>query len=123
MKTLMMLVFSLITFSLQAQQISIEDPPEKRAAYLTEEMTEKLKLHEHQLDTIAQLNLKYAKRMQQEIIDQDLNWLTQYNRGMKINNEKEKELFLILDEKQLSLYHAYRKNAMKKVISQALGFE
>ncbi len=123
MKPLMILYFNLLVLSLQAQQISMDDPPEKRAAFLTAEMTEKLQLEDYQLDTIAQLNLKYAQRMQQEIIDQDLNWLTQYNRGMKINNEKEKELFLILDEKQQELYHAYRKNAMKKVISQALGFE
>ena len=98
---LICLLSSSILFSQEA--ISKEDPPEKRAEYITEQMVEKLELDDNQKDTFHTINFKYANIIQKEIIDQDLSLFSQYNKGMKINKKKEEELLPLLSKKQKEL--------------------
>lgn len=124
MKQLTILLICLLSSSILFSQeaISKEDPPEKRAEYITEQMVEKLELDDNQRDTLHTINLKYANIIQKEIIDQDLSLFSQYNKGMKINKKKEEELLPLLSKKQKELYQSFKKENSKKILAKLFGF-
>lgn len=124
MKQLTILLSCLLSSSLVFSQeaISKEDSPEKRAAYITEQMVEKLELDDNQMDTFHTINLKYANIIQKEIIDQDLSLFSQYHKGMKINKKKEEELLPLLNEKQKELYQSFKEENSKKILAKLFGF-
>ncbi|MCH2084583.1 MAG: hypothetical protein MK226_19475 [Saprospiraceae bacterium] len=124
MKQLIILLICLLSSSLVFSQeaISKEDSPEKRAAYITDQMVEKLELDINLKDTFYALNLKYANIIQKEIIDQDLSLFSQYHKGMKINKKKEEELLPLLSEKQKELYQSLKKENSKKFLAKLFGF-
>ena len=81
--------------------------PEERASLQTELMKSKLALTPEQTRAVADLNLKYANRME-PIIKGSSNSLTKMFQMRKINNEKEAELKRILSSQQWEKFDASR---------------
>lgn len=114
------IVFILLFTCSFASAQSMENPgtPEERAEKLTIRMQEELTLTADQVAPIKALNLRYAKIMQTEVIDKELNMWTMYNKGTKINKEKEKELKPLLTDAQWKKYETMRSKAMSQIWSR-----
>jgi hypothetical protein len=98
-----------------AQTLDNPGTPEERAEKMTARMQQELSLTEAQLPDIQVLNLKYAKIMQAEVIDPDLNVWTMYSRGNKINKRKEEELKPLLTDVQWKKYEQMRAAVTSKI--------
>ena len=83
--------------------------PEERAQKMTQEMAKQLPLTEAEVAPVKALNLKYAKIIQAEVIDQDLGWWSSYRKIKKINTEKEAHLKALLSESQYKNYEGMKK--------------
>ena len=81
--------------------------PGERASLQTELMKSKLALTPEQTQAVADLNLKYANRME-PIIKGSSNSLSKIFQTRKINNEKETELKRILSPQQWEKFDASR---------------
>jgi hypothetical protein len=81
--------------------------PAERASLQTELMKSKLALTPEQTQAVADLNLKYANRME-PIIKGSSNSLSKMFQMRKINNEKETELKRILSSQQWQTFDASR---------------
>ncbi len=66
------------------------------------------------------LNLEYAKGIQTEVIDAGISKWSQYQRGTRIHNEKDKKAEAILDEEQFKAYREVRKEMTKRIKQGAL---
>lgn len=103
---------------LQAQTLDNPGTPEERAEKMTAKMQEELSLTAEQLPKAKALNLKYAKIMQKEVIEPDLNSWAMYNKGTKINKKKEVELKPLLNAAQWEKYEKMRASAMSNMWSK-----
>jgi len=81
--------------------------PGERASLQTELMKSKLALTAEQTQAVADLNLKYANRME-PIIKGSSNSLSKMFQMRKINNEKETEFKRILSPQQWEKFDASR---------------
>ena len=81
--------------------------PVERASLQTELMKSMLTLTPEQMQTVADLNLKYANQME-PIIKGSSSSLTKMFEMRKINNEKETELKRILSPQQWEKFDASR---------------
>jgi hypothetical protein len=81
--------------------------PGERASLQTELMKSKLALTAEETQAVADLNLKYANRME-PIIKGSSNSLSKMFQMRKINNEKETELKRILSPQQWEKFDASR---------------
>lgn len=116
---LMCSIFFLNFTSLSAQEIPTEyDSPEKRAQIMTDEMTIGLPLSNEQIPIIKTLNLKYAKIIQKEIIDADLNLWSSFFKMKEINSTKEKELLPLFSKSQKVNYEKMKKETRAKLWQQ-----
>lgn len=113
MKYLILFLFQISAFCAFAQQNY--GSPEERARQMTAEMHRAMQFEKAQKDSIYRLNLKYARRIQKEVIDRQLNVWRQYNQVKKINKLKEKELFPLLSETQRIAYEALKKEKTKEL--------
>ena len=111
------LLFVNIT-AIQGQSTSEYGTPEERAARITDRMKEGLSLENSQKKEIYTLNLKYAQRIQEEVIDTGMNKLSAYFRIRKINAEKEKELLPMLDDTQKEQYEQMKSEAVKELLAR-----
>ena len=102
----------------QAQSISEYGAPEERAGRMTERMEEELPLRSDQVKAIYALNLKYARRIQREVIDTDMNKLSGYFRARSINHEKEEELLPLLDSRQKEQYEKMKVEATRELLAR-----
>ena len=102
----------------QAQSISEYGAPEERAGRMTERMEEELPLRSDQVKAIYALNLKYARRIQREVIDTDMNKLSGYFRIRSINKEKEEELLPLLDSRQKEQYEKMKVEATRELLAR-----
>ncbi|MCB0563727.1 MAG: hypothetical protein KDD01_05055 [Phaeodactylibacter sp.] len=102
----------------QAQSISEYGAPEERAGRMTERMEEELPLRSAQVKAIYALNLKYARRIQREVIDTDMNKLSGYFRIRSINKEKEEELLPLLDSRQKEQYEKMKVEATRELLAR-----
>lgn len=102
----------------QAQSISEYGAPEERAGRMTERMEEELPLRSAQVKAIYALNLKYARRIQREVIDTDMNKLSGYFRIRSINKEKEEELLPLLDSQQKEQYEKMKVEATRELLAR-----
>jgi hypothetical protein len=108
----------MLTFSAQAQHDNSKyGTPEQRATLMTERMKKELPLRDDQHQVIYKINLRYAQKVQKEIIDAGLSTLSWYSKGMKINNLKEKELKPLLTESQFKVYQKMKSEAMQKMLT------
>ena len=108
----------LFAISLQAQLPAEYDTPEKRAEKITLEMEKALPLQPEQIDTIKALNLKYAQKVQEEVLDSGLSMFSMYWKGKKINAEKEKVLKELLSEEQYNNYKKLKSEHSKKMMGK-----
>ena len=102
----------------QAQSISEYGAPEERAGRMTKRMEEELPLRSAQVKAIYALNLKYARRIQREVIDTDMNKLSGYFRARSINHEKEEELLPLLDSRQKEQYEKMKVEATRELLAR-----
>ena len=111
---LVYLFFSAIILS--AQSIPAEyDTAEKRAKMVTDEMIAHLPLHDSQFPVIQKLNLKYARKIQREIIAPELGLWSSYFKMKEINIQKEKELLPLLSTSQKVNYTLMKKEARSEL--------
>lgn len=117
---ILLIVISLLIGMQVAQAQTLDDPgtPEERAEKMTAKMQEELSLTSEQLPKVKVLNLKYAKIMQKEVIEPDLNSWAMYNKGTKINKKKEVELKPLLNAAQWEKYEKMKASAMSKMWSK-----
>jgi hypothetical protein len=93
--------------------------PGERASLQTELMKSKLALTAEQTQAVADLNLKYANRME-SIIKGSSNSLSKMFQMRKINNEKETELKRILSPQQWEKFDASR-DEMRQQFEAQIG--
>ncbi|MCB0653929.1 MAG: hypothetical protein KDC85_21810 [Saprospiraceae bacterium] len=87
------------------------DTPEKRCAIITDEMIKELPLQPGEVPVFRALNLKYAKIVQKEILDQEISWWSAYFKMKEINQKKERELLPLLSDKQIENYERMKADA------------
>ena len=88
--------------------------PEDRAKTQTEFMKEELNLGKDQAEKVDEINLKYAKQIQ-EIITGSLGREERRNKIQEISQEKDKELKSVLSEEQYEKYLEARDEMRKKM--------
>lgn len=117
MKNIIFVAFMLISPSLFAQ-FNKENPgtPLERAQMMTDTMMVRLKLNQEQKVKIYNINLKYAKIMQSEVVDADKNKISKYWRANEINDQKEIELKPILTKEQWKSYEQIRNEKKKSFL-------
>jgi len=93
--------------------------PGERASLQTELMKSKLALTAEQTQAVADLNLKYANRME-PIIKGSSNSLSKMFQMRKINNEKETEFKRILSPQQWEKFDASR-DEMRQQFEAQIG--
>ena len=93
--------------------------PVERASLQTELMKSMLALTPEQTQAVADLNLKYANRME-PIIKGSSNSLSKMFQMRKINNEKETELKRILSSQQWEKFDASR-DEMRQQFEAQIG--
>ena len=113
MKNMLLLLLLLHSISSFAQNDF--GTPEERAEKMTGEMHKAMCLSKNQKDSIHVLNLKYARRIQQEVIDTELNTWQQYRQAKKINRSKEKELLPLLTTEQRTAYETLKEAKTKEM--------
>jgi hypothetical protein len=109
--TLILCVISLTTFG----QRTIEDikkgnygTPEERAKQADDMMQKGLELTQQQQPTVKEINLRYAWRVENEVVKMKLGSWASYNKISAIQNNKDKELQNILNKTQFSKYKKKR---------------
>jgi hypothetical protein len=111
-------VFGMPRASAQLDELKNTTPGE-RASLQTELMKSKLALTAEQTQAVADLNLKYANRME-PIIKGSSNSLSKMFQMRKINNEKETELKRMLSPQQWEKFDASR-DEMRQQFEAQIG--
>ncbi len=117
-KIILFIALSFSLYSLQAQTLDNPGTPEQRAEKITQEMIRLLPLDSSQVDTIHELNLKYAKRAQEEIINQNISKWSMMQKGRNLNKEKEQELQALLNESQWDNYLKMKAESRSKMMKE-----
>lgn len=110
-----------LLFSLLVQAQEDYGTPEERAHYQTDQMKEALPLLPHQIERVHQLNLKYARMVQREVIDAGMNHFSAYFYMQNLVDNKEKELFPLLSESQIKAYRKLKSAVVKSLITRFFG--
>ena len=114
-------IISLLLFLgvyLRAQTLENPGTPEERAHKITQEMLKAIPLDTVQVDPVYALNLKYAKKAQEELIDPKVSKWTMFRLGSKLNKQKEEELKLLLSKTQWESYLEMKAATQKKMFQQ-----
>ena len=111
-----MILFSISGF---AQDVSEYGTPEERAERMTSEMEKELPLEANQVDEIKALNLKYARIIQEEVIETELSLFGKYKKVKSINSEKEKKMMELWSK---NYYKNYETLTSKHSIAMLLKF-
>ncbi len=114
MKYLLALFWIVAASALSGQSLQTK-PPEERARIMTDSMRIYFQLSPAQTEKVAELNLRYARIMEKEVMQSGKNAFGKYTAGMKINNQKETELKKILTGAQFALYEKQKKKAMGRI--------
>ncbi len=117
MKTIIILLTTLLLgFTSFSQTLENPGTPEERAAKITQQMQEQLDLDSLQLQQVEALNLKYAKRAQEEIIDKNLSKRSMFREGTKLSHQKEQELKPLLSATQWEAYEQLKRQRTRKLL-------
>lgn len=81
--------------------------PEERAQVQTELMQEKLELEDTLSASLNQINLKYAKKMEEVIKGGASKW-TKFRTAKRFDKEKDQELQALFSEDQFKAYLKYK---------------
>ncbi|MBK8567169.1 MAG: sterol desaturase family protein [Saprospiraceae bacterium] len=92
--------------------------PESRTTQMDAMMKEGLNLRQNQLQKVHDINLKYSKKVEDEVVKADLSTWSKYRRISKVQNEKDKEMKLVLDATQFEKYVTKRDELFWKGVSE-----
>jgi hypothetical protein len=108
----------LFTLSASAQLDDLKNTtPEQRAKALTEMMTTKLGLSPEQTSKVADLNLKYANKME-PLIKGSEGPFAKMREMREVNEAKQTELQQILTPQQFQNYLASKEQMREKMLNQ-----
>lgn len=107
-------LFFTVNFTAFAQQRGEPLDPEQMAEKQTAQMVEKLDLDEAQASKVKEINLIYAKRMQEAHEDNRDNREAMKEIRTAIESEKSADLSLILTDDQLKAYQDMEQNRGKR---------
>lgn len=121
MKTILFLLITTFSISIYAGNDSLpktkenakefkDKTPDERAKSITDMMNEKLKLSSTQYKSIYDINVKYAK-LNDAIFNKGYSKMKLLSNLKSTNLEREKEILLLLDEKQKETFQQ-EKSAM-----------
>ncbi len=117
--TISTVIFLFITLQLVGQTIPEKyDTPEKRSAIATQQMIESLPLSEEEVPEINRINLKYARMVQKQVIDPELNWWSAFFKMKEINSQREAELFPLLNDSQIKNYHRLKAETRREMMGK-----
>lgn len=110
------LVFAFLFFTATTfGQMSITDikaghygSPEARTLQIDSMMQVGLSLNSDQLPVVHDINLHFSKRVENEVVKQNIGDWTRYRRIMKIQKDKDIELKKVLTETQFEKYEKKR---------------
>lgn len=105
-KTIHFAICLLFVAQVNAQTTDTKATAEERAQKMTEQMQKRLSLTAAQIQPVQALNLKYAKQNEQTINSND-NKYSKLKKIKSTQNEKSKELKLILTETQFKEYEKW----------------
>ncbi|KAA3640309.1 MAG: hypothetical protein DWQ02_02260 [Bacteroidetes bacterium] len=118
MKATFTFLFTLfLAFHLSGQTIPEKyDTPEKRSKIATEQMIEALPLSQGEIPAISRINLKYARIVQKQVIDPELNWWSAFFKMKEINSQREAELFPLLNDTQIRNFNKLKAKTRKEMM-------
>lgn len=90
------------------------EPPENRAADLTDLMKSNLELTDEQAAKVQEINLRFSERTEREIVQPNLGQWSKYWKLMALQREKDKELEPVLTKTQFKKYADARDAAIWK---------
>lgn len=92
--------------------------PESRTTQMDAMMKEGLELRQNQLQKVHDINLRYSKRTEEEVVKAKLSDWSKYRRMTKIQNDKDKELKAVLDSTQFEKYVTKRDEMFWKGVAE-----
>lgn len=119
-KLLMVLILCSVTFWAKAQQKTYGSP-EERAQKVTQGMVEELQLSAAQKEQVHEVNLRFARRVQKEIIDTGMSFWNQYSYMKKLDKEKDEALKPLLTEEQFKNYEKLKARTLRKNWTKIFG--
>ena len=117
MKTILFLLITLLSVSTYAKDENksskpatkeqakgfMEKTPDERAKNITDTLNEKLKLSSTQYKNIYDINIKYAK-LNDVLLNKGYSKMKLFSNLKSTNLEREKEILVLLDDKQKAIY-------------------
>lgn len=108
-------------------QLSLDDvkdghygTPEYRTSQLDAGMKEWLSLRDDQLPKVHEINLRYSKKVEKELIEADLSDWAKYRKMMKLQEGKDAELKQVLSATQFEKYVVKRDELLWKAVKELL---
>ena len=115
MKKTVVLSFLLLISHLAYSQLTVKDlkkgnygTPQSRAEEADNIMQKGLKLTPQQIPTVAEMNIRYAWRVENEVVKVSLSDWSRYRKITAIQDDKDKELKKVLNEEQFKKYKKKR---------------
>lgn len=90
--------------------------PEQRTADLNQSMQQGLQLTKDQMTKVSEINLRYARRNEKEVVQQQMSDWSKYRKISAIQSEKDNELKKILTPEQFNKYQKKRDEAMWQAV-------
>ena len=78
--------------------------PESRTTQIDSMMRAGLSLRSDQIPTVHDINLRYSRRIEEEVVKPDLSHWAKYRQLMKIQRDKDQELQPVLTADQFEKY-------------------
>ena len=90
--------------------------PEQRTADLNQTMQKGLQLTKDQMTKVSEINLRYARRNENEVVQQQMSDWSKYRKISAIQAEKDNELKKVLTPEQFNKYQKKRDDAMWQAV-------
>lgn len=90
--------------------------PEQRTADLNQSMQQGLQLTKDQMTKVSEINLRYARRNEKEVVQQQMSDWSKYRKISAIQSEKDNELKKVLTSEQFNKYQKKRDEAMWQAV-------
>jgi hypothetical protein len=113
-KIILMLIIGLLS-QIGFSQLTLKDikkgnygTPEQRAVQADDVMQKGLQMTPEQTPLITEINLRYAWRVENEVVKVKMSSWSRYNKISSIQKEKDKELKTVLNKEQFDKYKKKR---------------
>lgn len=111
-------IVSLASAQEKMEEFMTSTTPEERAQMQTDHMKEKLVLTENQVPQVHEINLKYARKMQ-DAYNAGGGKLQKLKRVKGVSQEKDKELKRVLTSSQYAAYESNKEEMKAKMKERA----